>query len=133
MIAEIPLGVVALEVVLCEGRCRITCTVEAELRVYTFDAWDGLWHDAEGAISELFDAPELFVASCIGRNGCNLLVGCSCKGSLSAFNRNLEIWIAEITASCVNGGDGPTLVRTEHIVTDAGRNISLRPGANHLR
>ena len=97
MIAEIPLGVVALEVVLCEGRCRITCTVEAELRVYTFDAWDGLWHDAEGAISELFDAPELFVASCIGRNGCNLLVGCSCKGSLSAFNRNLEIWIAPQT------------------------------------
>ena len=115
IVAEVPLGIIALEIVLGKGRCGVACGVKAILCISAFDTRDGLRHDAEGAIGELFDAPELFVSSCIGRNGGHLLIGCSGEGALSAFDGDLEVRIAEIATCLVDGGNGPALVRTEHI------------------
>ena len=56
-VAEVPLGVIAVEVIDSECRRGVACGVEAVLGVGPLHAWDGLWHDAVGAIRELFDAP----------------------------------------------------------------------------
>ena len=102
IVAEVPLGIIALEIVLSKGRCGVACGVKAILCIGAFDTRDGLRHDAEGAIGELFDAPELFIGSSIGWNGGHLLIGCSGEGALSAFDGDLEVRIAEI-ATCQDG------------------------------
>ena len=132
MIAEIPLGIIAVEIVRSEGRCGVTCTVKTDAGVDTFLSGDYLRHDAIGAVGELLDAPELFVSTCIGRNGCHLLVCSSSKGTICPFDGDLEVGIAEIATCLVDRGDGPTLVRTMHIVADTGGNVTLRPCADDI-
>ena len=121
--AEIPLGIVAVEIVCSEGRRGVACTVETDAGVDARLSGDRFRHDAEGAVGELFDTPELFVSTRIGRNGGYLLVGGGGQSTLSTFNGNLEIGIAEIAACLVDGRDGPTLVGTMHIVADTGGDV----------
>ena len=130
--AEVPFGIVATKIVFSEGRRRITCAVETIFRIGSLNARDGFRHDAISAVSELFDTPELFVSASIGRNSRDLTIGSSSEGAVSTFDGDLEIRIAEISASLVNWGDGPTLMGTVHIVPDAGRDSALRPCADNI-
>ena len=110
MIAEIPLGIVAVEVVCSEGRRGVASTVKTDAGIDTRLSGDCLRHDAIGTVGELLDAPELFVSACIGRNGRYLTVGGSSQGAVSTFDGDLEIGIAEIAACLVDGRNSPTLV-----------------------
>ena len=126
--AEIPLGIVAVEIVCSEGRRGVACTVETDAGVDARLSGDRLRHDAEGAVGELLDTPELFVSACIDWNGSHLLVGGSSQCAVSTFDGNLEVGIAEIAACLVDGRDGPTLVGTMHIVADTGGDVALVRG-----
>ena len=101
--AEVPLGIVAVEVVLGKGRSRVACRVEADARVDTLLSGDYLRHDAEGAVGKLLDAPELLVSTGVGRDGLHLAVGCGSQSALGALDGNLEIGVAKIGALTLNG------------------------------
>ena len=132
MVAEVPLGIIAVKVVLGEGRSGVTCRVEADARVDALFSRDDLRHDTEGTVGELLNAPELFVGSSVFRNGLHFAVCCSSQCTLSSLNGNLEIGVAKICALALNGCDGPALVGTEHIVTDTSRDVALWPRAFDL-
>ena len=132
VVAEVPLRVVALEVVLGEGGGGVACGVEADARVNTLLARDDLRHDTEGAVSQLLNTPELLVSTGVGRNGCNLAVGGSGQCALCTFNHNLEVGITKVSTLTLYRADGPALMGTEHIVADTGRNIALGPCADNL-
>ena len=57
MLAEIPLGIVAMEIVFGERWIAVALTVDTVFGVDAFFARNLLWHDAIGAIGELLDAP----------------------------------------------------------------------------
>ena len=57
MLAEIPFGIVAMEIVFGERWIAVALTVDAVFGVVAFLARDLLWHDAIGAIGELLDTP----------------------------------------------------------------------------
>ena len=66
LVAEIPLRVVRVEVVLGQGRGAVADGVEHVLGVDAFAAGDGLGQQAECAVGELLDAPQLFGCSAEG-------------------------------------------------------------------
>ena len=80
----------------------------------------------------MFDTPELLIGTSIGRNGSHLLVGSSGECTVGTLDGDLEVGIAEITTSLIDGSDGPTLVRTVHVVTDASRDVTCGPCGLHL-
>ena len=96
MVAEVPLRVVAVEIILGKGRCGVTCRVEADARVDTLLSWDYLRHDAESSVGKLLDAPELLISTGVGRNSLHFAVSCSCQCALGALDGNLEIGITEV-------------------------------------
>ena len=57
MLAEIPLGIVAMKIVFGERWIAVALTIDAVFGVDTFHAWNLLWHDAIGAIGELLYTP----------------------------------------------------------------------------
>ena len=57
MLAEIPLGIVTMEVIFGERWIAVALTIDAVFGVDAFLARDLLWHDAIGAIGELLDTP----------------------------------------------------------------------------
>ena len=64
--------------------------------------WDALGHDAEGAVGQLFYAPELFVCTTELRNGHQLQIGRSSQCTVSTRNDDFVIGAAQIAASLGN-------------------------------
>ena len=91
-----------------------------------------LRHNPVGAVDQLLYAPELGVLACIGGNSDKFFVCSSSKGPVGSFNLNLVIWSSQVSACVWNGGDGPPLVRTEHIVVSPYANLSLRPFGDNV-
>ena len=59
MIAEIPFGIIAVEIIFSERGCSVACRIEAEMRVQSICSGDCLGHQAERSIGELLNAPQL--------------------------------------------------------------------------
>ena len=91
MIAEVPLRIVALEVVFCQSGRAVGSRIQAQTGVRALDARHVLRHDAEGAVRQLFDAPQLFLGSRKLRNRCQLLIGGSCQCTFCAGNGDFEV------------------------------------------
>ena len=132
MIAEIPLAVVAAEIVGGKRGGAVGYGIEHQLGVVLLFTGDALGHDAESAVGELLDAPELFVGSCVGRYGGQFTVGGGCQGAVGSLDGDLEIGVAQIASLFGNGGDGPALVRTEHVVATTHGDVACGPCALHL-
>ena len=94
MIAEIPLGIIGVEVPFCQSRSTVGYGVKHILLVDAFLAGDSLRHDAESTVGQLFDTPELFVATGKGRNGLHFQIFGGGQCTVGSFDGNLEVGVA---------------------------------------
>ena len=110
--AQIPLGIVALEVVLGEGGSGVACGVETVAGVDALLAGDDLRHDAESAVGELLDAPELFVSASIGGYLGNTYFKIVIEGTERALAATAD---REVTTVPAYTGDDAQLWRIEQL------------------
>lgn len=129
---QVPLRVVALEVVGGEGGGGVACRIETVAGVEALLSGDGAWHEAVGAVGELFDAPELAVVARKGGDSGEFTIGRRCESTVGSCDGDFVVGTAQVAARIGHGSDGPVLVWTEHIVGAAHADFALRPGGTHL-
>ena len=115
-VLQLPLGVVRREVPLCQDWSTVGNGIEDIFRIVGSRTGQALWHDAERAIGTLFNAPELFLSTCVFGYGGEFAILRDGQSAVGTGNGDLEARVAQITARFGHSGDGPLLVRTEHIV-----------------
>jgi len=132
VVAEIPLGIVAVEVVFCQCGSTVSSGIQHHLGVHALLARYLLRHDTEGTVDKLLDAPELLRSTRELRNRCYLTLVGSGQCAVCTLNLDLVVRTAEVTACLWNSSNSPSLMRTEHIVANADVDVSCGPCADHL-
>ncbi len=102
------------------------------LGIHSFLSWNCFWHDAESAVRQLFDAPQLFRRTTELRDCSQFLISRSSQCAVSSSNGNLKVWCAEVSTCIFNGCDGPVLVGTEHIVATTHTDDAFWPRADDI-
>src|SRR5574344_418103 len=121
-----------MEIVCCQSRGTVTDGIKHEVLIDARLARYYFRHDTEGAVGELFDAPQLGIITRKLRYSCHF---CLCGGSecpLRAGDGNLIIRSSQIPACFRYSCNRPLLMRAEHIIPCAYCNGILRPSADNI-
>ena len=101
MVTEVPLRVVAVEVVSGQRRSTVGSRIQHECGVDTLTTRNHLRHDTEGTVDELLNAPELLGITSELRNRCYLSIGSSSECTMCTLDLDLTY------STCTKG---PTMV-----------------------